>query len=107
MIDTPGMREIQLWDADESVDQIFPEIEAHAGDCRFRDCRHDTEPGCSVKAGVAAGTIDADRYDSFLKLQQERDEFIARQEERGQIEQRRQGKIGSKAMKSLQKDRGR
>ena len=107
VIDTPGMREIQLWDADEALDQVFPEIEAHASDCRFRDCRHDTEPGCSVKAGVAAGTIDADRYDSFLKLQAERDAFIARAAERGQIEQKRSARTGSKAMKALQKERGR
>lgn len=107
VIDTPGMREIQLWDAEESVDQVFPEIEAHAADCRFRDCKHDTEPGCSVKAGVEAGTIDASRYESFLKLQHERDAFTARQDERGQIEQKRQGKLGSKALKAMYKDRER
>ena len=107
VIDTPGMREIQLWDDDEAVDEVFPEIEARAGDCRFRDCRHDTEPGCSVKSAVADGTIDADRYESFLKLQQERDAFIARQEERGQIEEKRQSKVMGKALKAMQKDRGR
>jgi ribosome biogenesis GTPase / thiamine phosphate phosphatase len=107
VIDTPGMREIQLWDADDAVDEVFPEIEARAGDCRFRDCHHDTEPGCAVKAAVADGTIDADRYESFIKLQQERDAFIARQAERGYIEEKRQSKIISKAIKSMQKDRGR
>ena len=106
VIDTPGMREIQLWDADDAVDVVFHEIEAHAFDCRFRDCRHDTEPGCSVKAGVAAGTIDRDRYESFRKLQRERDAFLARQAERGHIEEKRQAKRGSKAMKALQKERG-
>lgn len=107
VIDTPGMREIQLWDADESVDEVFPEIEARAGDCRFRDCRHDTEPGCAVKAAVTDGTVDADRYESFIKLQHERDAFIARQVERGQIEEKRQSKVISKAIKAMQKDRGR
>ncbi len=107
VIDTPGMREIQLWDADEAVDEVFPEIESHAADCRFRDCRHDTEPGCSVKAGVAAGTIDRDRYESFLKLQRERVAFLARQEERGLIDQKRQGKILSRAQKAFQKERDR
>ena len=107
VIDTPGMREIQLWDADDSVDEVFPEIEARAGDCRFRDCRHDSEPGCSVKAAVADGTIDADRYESFLKLQQERDAFLAKQEERGLIDQKRQSKVQSKALKAMQKDRSR
>ena len=95
VIDTPGMREIQLWEADAAVDEVFPEIEARAGDCRFRDCRHDTEPGCAVKAAVADGTIDASRYESFLKLQRERDAFNALQEERGQIDQKRQSRIQS------------
>lgn len=107
VIDTPGMREIQLWDADDSVDEVFPEIEARASDCRFRDCRHDSEPGCAVKAAVADGTVDADRYESFIKLQHERDAFIAKQEVRGQIQQKRDAKMGSKAMKALQKERGR
>lgn len=107
VIDTPGMREMQLWEADTAVDEVFPEIEAHAADCRFRDCRHDTEPGCSVKAGVEAGTIDADRYESFLKLQRERTALIALQEVRGQIDQKRLARQGSKAMKALQKERGR
>ena len=107
VIDTPGMREIQLWEADEHVDEVFPEIEARAGDCRFRDCRHETEPGCAVKAAVADGTVDASRYESFLKLQHERDQFAARQEERGQIEQKRQAKVMGKAIKAFQKERGR
>ncbi len=107
VIDTPGMREMQLWEADDAVDEVFPEIEAHAADCRFRDCRHDTEPGCSVKAGVAAGTIDADRYESFIKLQHERTALIALQAVRSQIDEKRQSRQGSKAMKALQKERGR
>ncbi|MBP6717156.1 MAG: ribosome small subunit-dependent GTPase A [Acidobacteria bacterium] len=107
VIDTPGMREIQLWDAAEAVVESFPEIDAKAADCRFRDCRHDTEPGCAVKAAVADGTVDASRYESFIKLQKERDAFAIRQEERGHIEQKRQGKVLGKALKAMQKDRGR
>ena len=107
LIDTPGMREMQLWDADDAVVESFPEIEARAADCRFRDCRHDSEPGCGVKAAVADGTIDASRYDSFIKLQREHDVLIAQQEVRGQIDQKRQARMGSKAMKALQKERGR
>lgn len=107
VIDTPGMREIQLWDAQEAVTESFPEIEALAGVCRFRDCHHDTEPGCAVKAAVADGTIDASRYESFIKLQHEHKAFAARQVERGLIEQKRQSKVISKAIKAMQKERGR
>ncbi len=107
VIDTPGMREIQLWDAADAVDEVFPEIEARAADCRFRDCRHDTEPGCAVKAAVADGTVDADRYESFIKLQHERRALIARQEERGLIDEKRQSKIISQARKTILKGRGR
>lgn len=107
LIDTPGMREMQLWDADDAVVESFPEIEARAADCRFRDCRHDSEPGCGVKAAVADGTIDASRYESFIKLQREHDVLIAQQEVRGQLDQKRHARMGSKAMKALQKERGR
>jgi ribosome biogenesis GTPase / thiamine phosphate phosphatase len=71
IIDTPGMREIQLWDADEAIDDAFADVTALAAGCRFRDCRHDKEPGCAVKAAVQAGQLDAGRYRNFVRLQQE------------------------------------
>ena len=55
LIDTPGMRELQLWDTGDAVSQVFDEIEALAPDCRFRDCAHQSEPGCAVQAALAAG----------------------------------------------------
>ncbi|MFC1478200.1 ribosome small subunit-dependent GTPase A [Candidatus Margulisiibacteriota bacterium] len=71
VIDTPGLREIQLWgDADDLV-ASFPEIEALAVNCRFRDCTHETEPGCAVLAAVESGELDSGRYQSYLKLRQE------------------------------------
>jgi ribosome biogenesis GTPase len=72
VIDTPGMRELQLWEPDAPLDQLFPEITALAAGCRFRDCAHTAEPGCAVKAAVAAGTLDAKRFESFCKLRDER-----------------------------------
>jgi ribosome biogenesis GTPase len=107
VIDTPGMRELQLWEEDETLDISFPEIDALADQCRFRDCQHDREPGCAVKAAAADGTIDPTRYESYLKLIGERKDLVDRQEVRSQIERKRQGRIGSKAMKALQKERGR
>jgi ribosome biogenesis GTPase len=68
IIDTPGMRELQLWDATESVRGTFDDIDALAGGCHFADCGHDNEPKCAVKAAVAAGSLPADRLVSYVKL---------------------------------------
>jgi len=70
-IDTPGLREIQLWDADQGIGSMFEDIAALAAGCRFDDCRHEAEPGCAVQQALAAGSLDADRYASFLKLRTE------------------------------------
>jgi ribosome biogenesis GTPase len=107
VIDTPGMRELQLWEEGERLDMAFPEIDALDGACKFRDCQHDREPGCAVKAAVAAGTIDPTRYESYLKLTSERKDLVGRQEVRSQIEVKRQGRIMSKAQKAFKKSRGR
>ena len=71
LIDTPGLREVQLWTDEEDVDAAFPEIEALAADCRFRDCGHGEEPGCAVRKALAEGRIDARRLDAWLKLRME------------------------------------
>jgi len=71
VLDTPGMRELQLWDGDESLQLVFDDIEALAERCYFSDCRHLDEPRCSVREALAAGTIDAGRYQSYQKLQKE------------------------------------
>ena len=82
VIDTPGMRELQLWDAADSVGETFEEIEALAGSCHFTDCRHRDEPRCAVKAAVADGTILPERLESYLKVQNELAELARQQEER-------------------------
>lgn len=107
LIDTPGMRELQLWEEGERLEMAFPEIDALDGACKFRDCQHGNEPGCLVKAAVADGSIDPVRYESYLKLMSERKDLVDRQEVRSQIEQKRQARMGSKAMKALKKERGR
>jgi ribosome biogenesis GTPase / thiamine phosphate phosphatase len=90
IVDTPGMREIQLWEADEAVDEAFSDVTALAAHCRFRDCRHDREPGCAVKAAVEAGQLDARRYANFVKLQRERETFDLQREERDRLDARGQ-----------------
>ncbi|ERL64951.1 ribosome small subunit-dependent GTPase A [Schleiferilactobacillus shenzhenensis] len=79
LMDTPGMRELQLWDTDESaMAQTFQDIEALAAQCRFRDCTHTHEPGCAVQAAIAAGSLPAKRLISYRKLQRE-NAFLAKQ----------------------------
>jgi ribosome biogenesis GTPase len=107
VIDTPGMRELQLWNTDDVVDETFADIAALAASCRFRDCQHDSEPGCAVKAAVEAGSLDAGRYANYLKLQGEQAETSKRRTERALVDAKRIGKIGSKALKALQRERQR
>jgi len=71
IVDTPGMRELQLWDSEEELAETFAEIETLSAGCRFRDCSHDQEPGCAVKAAVVEGTLPAERYENYLKLRSE------------------------------------
>ena len=82
IIDTPGMRELQLWDASEAVRETFDDIEGAAAGCHFSDCRHRDEPRCAVKAAVAEGELPADRLESYLKLQDELAQLARHQEER-------------------------
>jgi ribosome biogenesis GTPase len=70
-IDTPGMRELQLWEADQGLGAAFADIEAVAALCRFSDCRHADEPDCAVRAALETGTLAADRYASWKKLSAE------------------------------------
>jgi ribosome biogenesis GTPase / thiamine phosphate phosphatase len=65
IIDTPGIRGLELWNAEPSVDNSFDDIEALAGACRFRNCRHDSEPGCAVRAAIQNGHLDAARLASY------------------------------------------
>jgi ribosome biogenesis GTPase len=71
LVDTPGLREVQLWTEEEDVDAAFPEIEALAAGCRFKDCRHGREPGCAVRLALAEGRIDGKRLEAWLKLRLE------------------------------------
>jgi ribosome biogenesis GTPase len=71
LIDTPGMRELQLADAGEGIAEVFADIAELAAGCRFADCRHESEPGCAVQAAIASGELEAERFQRFRKLQRE------------------------------------
>lgn len=104
VIDTPGMRELGLWNADESVPEAFAEVAARAGACRFRDCTHAHEPGCAVQAAVAAGEIEPERLASYHKLVQE---LAALARERDAHARARARKADHKALRALYRERGR
>jgi len=70
LLDTPGIRELQLLD-DDGIASAFPDIEERASHCRYRDCGHDTEPGCAVREAVAAGLLATERFEHYLKLTRE------------------------------------
>ena len=99
IIDTPGMREVQLWDVGGAVRETFDEIEALAEACQFSDCRHRDEPRCAVKAAVAEGRLRPDRLEGYLKLQDELQVLARQRDERALLEHKRQSKILGKALK--------
>jgi ribosome biogenesis GTPase len=71
LLDTPGLRELRVWVLADGLLQAFPDIDELAAGCRYRDCRHDVEPGCAVLAAAAAGALDAGRLEGFRKLRAE------------------------------------
>jgi ribosome biogenesis GTPase len=74
VIDTPGLREVGLWALpSDHLDRCFPELRSRADECRFADCRHVSEPDCAVRDALAAGEIDPQRYDSYVRLLEELD----------------------------------
>jgi ribosome biogenesis GTPase / thiamine phosphate phosphatase len=107
IVDTPGMRELQLWDVGTAVKETFEDIEALASHCHFTDCRHRDEPRCAVKAAAAEGRIPAARLESYLKLQDELAHLATQLDERARLEDKRQSKIMGKALRARLKEKGR
>ena len=99
IIDTPGLREAQLWEGEEVLSTVFEDIEELALHCRFSDCAHDTEPGCAIKAALADGSLDAARFQSYRKLQRELRAIAAKSDARIRIEERKKWKQISVAAK--------
>jgi ribosome biogenesis GTPase len=106
LIDTPGMRELQLWDAGDSMGSAFADIEEFASGCRFRDCRHAGEPGCAVAAAAEDGRLSPIRLESFHKLREEQAFQDRQTDQRAVLEQKRRFKVLTKALnKKLKEDR--
>ena len=88
LIDTPGIRELQLWDSG-GIDEAFTDVEGLAAACRFNDCSHGSEPGCAVNAALASGVLARERYDSWRKLQRELRAIAVRADARLRREEKR------------------
>ena len=92
IIDTPGLREAQLWKGEEGLENLFEDVEKVARECRFNDCEHRSEPGCAIKAAIERSELDAARLESYRKLQRELRAVAARSDARVRSEDRRKWK---------------
>jgi ribosome biogenesis GTPase / thiamine phosphate phosphatase len=89
VLDTPGMRELQLWESSDGMQEAFEDVEELVDACRFADCGHGVEPGCAVQAALADGTLAAERYESWVKLQRELEHLELKQGGRALAEARK------------------
>ena len=92
IIDTPGLREAQLWEGEHALSAVFEDIEALALQCRFADCLHEAEPGCVIKSAMDAGSLDPERFRSYRKLQRELRAVAAKSDARLRAEDRKKWK---------------
>jgi ribosome biogenesis GTPase len=108
IVDTPGMRELQLWDAQAGLADTFNDIDQMAAACRFSDCRHSGEPGCAVTAAVEQGLIPPERLSSYQKLQRELAHLDRKQDARARLEEKHRSRSIAKTLRHhpKYKDRG-
>jgi len=99
LLDTPGMRELQLWAGEETLDSTFAEIAELAAECRFNDCSHEHEPGCAVRAALADGSLEQERYGSYRMLQRELRALEIRQDARLRSEARKEWRRFSRSQR--------
>jgi ribosome biogenesis GTPase len=103
IIDTPGLRELQLWESDGGLDQAFVDVAELVAQCRFSDCQHRTEPGCAVKAALRDGSLPGERWESYLKLQRELAHLERKVDPRLRSEERKRWAAMSKAHRKRRK----
>ena len=99
IVDTPGIREIQLWADEEDLEAAFRDIAGLAVGCRFGDCRHEAEPGCAVRSAIDSGDLPEERFANYQKLQAELAHLERRQDLRKQLEQKARWKAIHKAQR--------
>lgn len=107
VIDTPGIRELRLWESDEGLDEAFEDIAELAARCRFSDCAHESEPGCAVREALASGSLAPERWESYRKLERELQHLDRRLDKRAQADERRRWRSLSLQMREHYRVRGR
>jgi ribosome biogenesis GTPase len=107
VIDTPGMRELQLWVADHGLEEAFDDVTTLFVGCRFNDCGHESEPGCAVLAALADGTLTPERWDSYRKLERELAALDLRLDKQAQAAERRRYRSLNRAMRATRREQGR
>ena len=103
LIDTPGLRELQLWETDEGLEKAFADVAELVNQCRFSDCAHDTEPGCAIREALADGSLPAERWESYVKLQRELAHLERKFDPRLRSEERKKWAAISKAHRKRKK----
>lgn len=103
IIDTPGMRELRLWDTRGGLETAFDEIEALVDDCRFRDCQHRTEPGCAVQQAVKHGHISAGRLAHYHQLRGEQTQLGERRDELAELGEKQRVKKAPRSTRRVHK----
>ncbi len=101
LIDTPGMRGLELWAGEKTVDGAFEDIRALAAQCRFGNCSHANEPACAVREAMAAGKLDKTHFDNYLKIRAEAAALKARMEIAERLKNKTGGKRGHKTLKDI------
>ena len=99
VLDTPGMRELQLWSVDDGLERSFADVEEIAAECRFHDCAHEQEPGCAVREALASGRLSAERWESYGKQLRELRALQERLDVHARKERVRQYRIRARAMR--------
>lgn len=107
LIDTPGLRELALWEAERGLADAFPDIEELAASCRFGDCSHSHEPGCAVREALESGGLDPERWDSYATLRAEQQALARRQDARLRAAEQRRWKAVNRSLRALRDERGR
>ncbi|HOW90110.1 MAG TPA: GTPase RsgA, partial [Elusimicrobiales bacterium] len=106
LIDTPGMRGLELWADTDTVDETFGEITSLASGCRFGDCAHVSEPGCAVRAALESGALSRAAYDNYLKLRAETSFLKSKTDIAERLKRKAAGKGLAKEIKNLYKRKG-
>lgn len=106
LLDTPGLRELQMWVAEEGLERTFADIESLAAECRFRNCAHETEPGCAVRAAASDGRLDPARLESFHRLEREIAHLERRLDPEAAAEHRRREQEAARALYRQLREKG-